>query len=247
MNDIKRVLATAFEAQPPVRLDRAQVIESGRRRLWRRRMAMAGGTVLAVAAIVTTTVFVGFRQPQQLQVGTPIVTGSGAQTPPPSSAGVAQRLTKVLAESRIVPAGITLQALPDSGDALQFQWERNRYEAAADLVNNQGDEGTLFVMVAESKANDARPTCAPPNTCVQREFGGRSVQLTTAPIGSRGEVLLMAHTKLPDGVQIYAMTSNVSVKAATQHGKGASSPTTPAHLLTLDQLGQITGLAGLKL
>jgi hypothetical protein len=250
MNDIKQVLATAFKAEPPVRIDRAQLIKNGRRRLLGRRMATTGGTALAVAAVVvSTTVFAGAGQPEQLQLGMPVSTTPAPRTtsPPSPSTGVEQQFTKVLAESRIVPAELTLRAIPGSGEALQFRPERNKYVATTDLVDKQGNEGTLYVMVVDSKGNDARPTCAAPNTCVQREFGGRSVQLTTAPLGSRGEVLLMAHTRLLNGVQVYALTSNVSAKAVEQQGKAASPPTTPNHLVTLDQLGQIVGLAELKL
>ncbi|CAM3704118.1 hypothetical protein KIPE111705_21170 [Kibdelosporangium persicum] len=257
MNDIKQVLTTAFKAEPPVRIDRAQLIKNGRRRLLRRRMATTGGTVLA-AVVVGTTVFVGVGQPEQLQPGapppTPPTPSTSSSRPttspsprPPLSAGVAQQFTKVLAESRIVPAELALRAPTESGRALQFEPERNHYEAAADLVDRHGNEGTLYVMVADSRRNDARPTCAAPNTCVQREFGGRSVQLTTVPFSSRGEVLLIAHTRLPNGTQVYAMTSNVSTNAVEQHGKAKSPPTTPHHLVTLDQLGQIVGLAELKL
>jgi hypothetical protein len=252
MNDIKQVLATAFEAEPPVRIDRTQLIKKGRRRLLGRWMATAGATVLAAAVVVGTTMIVGLGQPEELQPGSP---GLTPPRPPTTSSpsrsplvpDASPQLTKALAESRILPAGLALRAIPGSGNALQFQRDRNRFEASADVVDNQGNEGTLFVMVADSTENNARPTCAAPNTCVQREFGGRSVQLTTAPLGSEGEVLLMAHTRLADGVQVYAMTSNVAVKAVEQHGKAASPPTTPTHLLTLDQLGQIVGLAELKL
>jgi hypothetical protein len=264
LNDIKQVLATAFKAEPPVRIDRAQLIKNGRRRLLRRRMTTAGGTMLAAAAVVVgTTMFIGVGQPERLQPGAPVVTpprppAASATTlsPPPTTSpsppsplrvGVAQQLTKVLTESRIVPAGLALRAIPGSGAALQFQPERDHYEASADLVDKQGNEGSLYVMVAESTANDATPTCAAPNICVQREFGGRSVQLTTVPFSTEGEVLLIARTTLPNGVQVYATTSNVSSKAVDQHGKGQSPPTTPNHLVTLDQLGQIVGLAGLTL
>jgi hypothetical protein len=267
LNDIKQVLATAFNAEPPVRIDRAKLIKNGRRRLLRRRMTTTGGMVLAAAAVVvSTTVFAGAGQPEQVQPGAPVSTPFTPPTPPmpstsssppppttstsppsPLSVAVAQQLTEVLVESRIVPAGLALRATPESDGALQFRPERDHYEASADLVDKQGNEGNLYVMVADSRANDATPTCAAPNTCVQREFGGRSVQLTTVFFGSRSEVLLIANTRLPNGVQVYAVTSNVSSKAVSQHGKGGSQPTTPNHLITLDQLGQIVGLAGLRL
>ncbi len=253
MNDIKQVLATAFQAEPPLGIDRAQLIKNGRRRLLGRRISTTGGAALAVAAIVvSTTLFAGIGKPEQRQPGAPVSTPplpwtTSSSPSSPLSTAVAQQFTRALADSRIVPAELTLRAIPGSGAALQFQPERTKYEAMADLVDKQGNEGTLYVMVADRTANDGRPTCAPPNTCVQREFGGRQVQLTTAPLGSEGEVLLIAHTRLPNGVQIYAMTSNVSVKATEQHGKAASPPTSPNHLVTLDQLGQIVGLAELKL
>jgi hypothetical protein len=251
MNDIKQALSTAFEAEPPVRIDRAQLIKNGRRRLLSRRIAAAGGTGLAVAAVVvSTTVFAGVGQPAQLQPGTPVSTAPRTTLlppSPPSRPDVMRQLTKVLTDSRIVPADVTLRAIPGSDEALQFRQDRKKYEASADLVDKQGNEGTLYVLVADSTENEVKPTCAAPNTCVQREFGGRSVQLTTAPLGSQGEVLLMANTRLPDGTQVYAMTSNVSTKAEEQQGKAASPPTTPHHLVTLDQLGQIVGLDGLKL
>jgi hypothetical protein len=264
MNDIKQVLATAFTAEPPVRIDRAQLIKNGRRRLLRRRMTTTGGMVLAAAAVVvSTTVFAGAGQPEQLQPGAPVSTPptppmpstsssrppTTLPSPPPSplSVALAQQFTKALAESRIVPAGLAVRATSGSGGALQFRPKRDHYEASADLVDRQGNEGTLYVMVANSERTDSRPTCAAPNTCVQREFGGRSVQLTTVPFSSRGEVFLIAHTRLPNGVQVYAMTSNVSGKAMEQHGKTGAKPTTANHLVTLDQLGQIVGLAELRL
>lgn len=252
-DDIRQTLATAVAAEPPLRVDKDRVIKSGRRRLLRRRAATAGGAALAVGAVVlSATFFLGTGQPE------PVQAARSAQALPEAPEAVEQRLTDVLATSGIVPTDLTLRKVPEEKAAkpLGFKLGSGRYEASADLIDKQGNEGTMFVMVqvydptapAEGPGSrDARPTCAAPNTCVQRDFGGRSVQLTTIPFGTAGEVLLAANTKLPDGTVVYATTSNASVKAVYEHGKSTTPPTAQRHLLTLDQLGQIVGLAGLKL
>ncbi|ONI72912.1 hypothetical protein ALI144C_43845 [Actinosynnema sp. ALI-1.44] len=261
MNDIKQTLATAFDAEPPVRVDRDEVIRSGRRRLLRRRAVTAGGTALAAGAVLlSSTFFLGRGEPEQLQVAAPPKPPGAATTtskPAKPPTAVEQRLTNALAASRIVPTDLTLRPVPDWPSApLTFKLSRDRYEAATDVVDKQGNEGTMFVMVQMHDpsapptgpgSRDVRPSCAAPNTCVQRDFGGRSVQLTTVPFGTAGEVILMADTKLPDGTSVYASTSNASSKAVGEHGKSTTPPTTPHHLLTLDQLGQIVGLADMKL
>ncbi|QTR01183.1 hypothetical protein J7S33_16980, partial [Saccharothrix algeriensis] len=51
MTDIRQVLETAFDDEPPSNLDKSAIVRAGRRRLGARRATTAGAVLAAVTAV----------------------------------------------------------------------------------------------------------------------------------------------------------------------------------------------------
>lgn len=244
--NIKEALGTALADEPPLRIHRDDMVQHGRKRLLRRRAGLAGGVAMAVTALA----FGGWTLGGE-GGGTAHNVGSGSVLP--SSSALTKRtseLTAVLAAGQVVPEGLTTRAVggPDNPGPLVFRVDsRGReYAASADLVDARGQEGSMHVMVGSPAANSPRPGCQAPAACDFRTVAGQQVQLTTVPLGASGEVLTMAYVQLEDGSHVYAMTSNVSSKAVSQHGKAASTPTIDRQPLSPDDLVKIVTLPGLR-
>ena len=72
--DIRSLLGRAFDNEPPIRFERAHVMETGRRLLRRRRLFAAGGAVATVAAVSAGIMLAaGFHGSAEI----PVIPGSG--------------------------------------------------------------------------------------------------------------------------------------------------------------------------
>jgi hypothetical protein len=179
----------------------------------------------------------------------PVMT-TGSPTPCESTSKEhADELTAVLRKADIVPGGYSGvdTGNPKEPGVLMFGEERAQYTASADLIAPDGQEGTMYVMVGGKTSNSARPDCTSPVVCEHRPTNDGDVQITTVHFGSAGEILTMVDLQRTDGTQVYAMTSNVSVRAMSAgKGKAVTPPSIDHQPLTADQLVKLVTMPGMK-
>ncbi|MFD9736929.1 hypothetical protein [Umezawaea sp. NPDC059074] len=270
-DDIRTAFGSVFTDEPPLGVHSAEVLRKGRGRLRRRRAALAGGFAAVVAAVVVggsllpgPRELVSAARPSPDRAAGPCSTGPESSTAPatlqgstapaattlpvrpcePTTAEQAQALTGLLTRVGVLPSEFTLRGADDS--PVLFVERRGEYLLTADLVAPDGQEGALTVLVGGLSSGDSRPSCQPPATCEFRTVDGETLQITTRPFGSAGEVLTMVYHLSADGSQVYASTSNVSSRASGATGKARTPPSIDHQPLTVDQLVKLVTLPGLE-
>jgi len=261
-DDIRTAFGSVFTDEPPLGVHSAEVLRKGRGRLRRRRAALAGGFAAVVAAVVVSgSLLPGQRdlvsaaRPTPDPASGPCSTGPESSTAPaattlpvrpcePTTAERAQALTGLVTRVGVLPSEFTLRGADDS--PVLFVQRRGEYLLTADLVAPDGQEGALTVLVGGLSSGDSRPSCQPPATCEFRTVDGETLQITTRPFGSAGEVLTMVYHLRADGSQVYTSTSNVSSRASHATGKARTPPSIDHQPLTVDQLVKLVTLPGLE-
>ena len=257
-DDVKNLLGRAFGDEPPLRLDRDEIIERGRKRLRRRRFFEAGGVVAAVVVValgaVTLTGLTG-SEPDRL----PPAASSTHHTPPPSRPATtklpqpptaatmatspptaqlnATRLTNALYATGVLSAKEIQPILGQTGTP-RFQESGDQYTFEGDAYQS-GKRGYVQVLIGRSVGATAdRGECAalvPPATdCSVRDRAGGDIVVAHFQETS-GERHTTATVVMPDGLRVYALASNETAaqRAASASSSGALVVLTDDELCTL--------------
>jgi hypothetical protein len=231
MNDPKELLSRAFGEEPPLRIDRDQVIQQGRKRLRRRRFFEAGGVVAAVlvAAVGAATLTnlsgsepgtlppaaVSTRSPAETP--TPVSPPPTVATPSPGAPSIppparplnTNRLLKLLYEPGIVTAEDVQAVLGTSGDP-RFELSGDEYVYEADVVRPK-TPGSLYVMVTNVSGQGVDCVQVPPpyGDCGTKLLDGVPVLVSRfeSPSGQRG---FYAAAELDNGVRVVGTTTNLT-------------------------------------
>jgi hypothetical protein len=226
-DDIKDLLSRAFEAEPPLRLDRDEVLKAGRKRLRRRRFLEAGGvTAAVVAAVVGASLLTGLvgsapedrmppaassstgRAPAGPDLPLPQTTGPSRNTP--LTREHADTLMDRLYASSVIKGIGALSATQAGGNQLTFAIRSNAYVFEADVATGNR-EGSLQVSVEAAGAGDVascEPLDRPFDDCTVDTSTGIPVAMATWT-SSEGEkqYLVLA---IQDGTKVAALTTNLS-------------------------------------
>jgi hypothetical protein len=243
-DDVKNLLGRAFGDEPPLRLDRDEVIERGRKRLRRKRFFEAGGVVAAVvvAALGAATLTnLSGSEPDRLPPAAsstyhappspslPMTTDTGLPVPPsvattslPSVQLDVTRLTSALYSTGILSAK-EIQPTPGQTGRPRFRLADDQYVFEGDAYQS-GKQGYVHVLVGHSVSITAdRGKCGamtPPATdCSVRNRAGGDIVVTHFQETS-GERHTTASAVMSDGLRIYALASN---ETAAQRGTPAAS------------------------
>ena len=261
-DQVRDLLGRAFGEEPPLRIDRDEVIGQGRKRLRRKRFLEAGSVVAAVvvAAVgaATLTNLAG-SEPDRLPPAAsstvsappgpplPVTTDT---TPPPSSARTTNtqvpaaingdRLTAMLYSTGIVSAK-EVRPLPGRSGIPEFRPTGPGgfvYEADLYRGNAKG-----FVQVIVGTSMDIGTGCSsaprPKAECEVRNKTGTDVVVTRFD-DDDGQRHTTATTVLPNGVKIYAMATNTSLRDSDAGVLGDGSPP----VLTDDELCVLVAKVG---
>ncbi len=239
-DDIKDLLGRAIGAEPPLRLDRDEVLRAGRKRLRRRRALEAGGVVAAVvvaavgASMLTGVIGAapdGDRLPPAATTTTdngpipgidlPLTTGPSAPAGPPLSTQHADLLTDRLFASPVIAATGALMATEGGDDQLAFRVESGAYVFEADVVTSTED--SAFQVSVEAASPDERTSCdlVPElyDNCKVYEKGPDSevaIANWKSVDGEKRILVLSVH----DGSKVVAVSTNISSQKRTK-GKQA--------------------------
>ncbi|MBW4715714.1 hypothetical protein [Saccharothrix obliqua] len=194
MTDIRQVLETAFDGEPPLQLDLAAVRRAGRRRVALRRAATSVAALAAVTAVCvpamvgssgTTGVAVGsatLSTDPRPPVDTPPRSTAPVAPPPdvlkppkPPKVPTAQRaaeLTALLASSGALP-DVPAEGLPDNpAGAWEFFVSQGGYKAVTALT---GDRKGQVVMALNAQAFTCSIGDRTHTSCTMRQVADRPV------------------------------------------------------------------------
>lgn len=243
-DDVRELLGRAFGDEPPLRIDRDEVLEQGRKRLRRRRFFEAGSVVAAVvvAAVGAATLTnLGGAEPERMppaashaqpapnegpslplppgttppSVDQPSATGSDEGVPP-SGAGVdvSKQLTAVLYSSGIVTADDVDVMSKQTGSVPTFQQYGDQYVYDVELLRSEV-QGSLQITVDYVPEQVADCGMVPAPYDSCEEWGRGSPQAYLARYeGSDGERRTYLIAVQPGGVRVSATATNTTVRAA---------------------------------
>lgn len=262
--DVKALLARAMGDEPPLRIDREEVLQQGRKRLRRKRVIEVGGVVAAVVVAVvgaTTLTNLVDAEPERLppaasstQLAPPGLQLPLTTTPLPdvpttaeTSAGPpitisdanAPRLTALLYATGVVSES-DVQPTSSRPGTPEFVAAKDRYIYEADIVRPD-EQGYLQVVVGYT--SDITPGCAAvvvDGNCSIASKDGVQVTLihTSNPLG---QLQTMASAKFRSGIRVAVTVSN----ATFQETKDAKTPLNKLPFLTDDQVCFLTTKVGL--
>lgn len=211
MTDIKELLRLAVEDEPVTAFDLDRTITSGKRRLWRRRVAMAGAAVLSVATVAALVVGLQVQAQRHSEPAT---------TEAPSSPGAvrAAQLTGIVSKALVLPDGmrqVPTKIMPMSFVPMKSPSGWN-YQLFVDLADAQGS-GNLEIAVTP---HDTNPDCTSPDepglTCSHRTGPDGADLLVYQQNGPGGWSGTAVQRTLPDGTSITAWTSSLSWSQTTE-------------------------------
>lgn len=242
MTDIKDLLGRAFDdEEPPLGIDRDEVVRAGRQKVRRRHRLAAGGVVAAVVvAVVGAAVLTDFVEitPDKLPPAaeappappgpalplTPTSTPAGA---PPFTTEHAGELTVALRD--FVGRGSAVE-WPGESDP-RFHVEGPSYQYASDVVVTDGGEGALQVSVSYVAPGTA-VTCVENSDCVLREAKGNLVAQTVWTDKGNDERRALAAVILADGTKVTAMSTNLSQRMRDDDKEPSGEPVLDIDVLT---------------
>jgi hypothetical protein len=264
--EIKNLLGRALGDEPPLGIDRDEVLRHGRKRLRTRRMFEAGGVVTAVvvaavgAALLTgvvgeretlppaasTTVEQPAPPGPTLPLTPPPTTGTTAQPPssmpgyPPSNDRASQ-LSDVLLTAGALKVG-EMTSFP--GKSLAFVVADSNYVFEADLRIGQV-EGSVLVSVSPALPADGGAKCdsipEPKSDCATQIVGGQPVSVATWRDKNTGEKRYLGHAVKADGSTVSVIATNLSER---QRDSG-KRPTTWTPVIDRDTVANLAALPGL--
>jgi hypothetical protein len=263
--DVKELLGKAFGQEPPLGIDRDEVLQQGRKRLRRRRLVEAGSVVALVVVVAvgaaTLTNFAGSGQEHKLPpaASTTEHAPPGPDLPVPSSApttipttetstrtdlpGVAEnpeiQLTAILYSTGVFTED-EVSAVPNRTDPPAFRKTGDQYVFEADL-RHEGASGYLKVVVDLSPAMIVDCGNVPASDdCEIKNRAGSSITLTHST-GADGERLTRASAAAPSGIWVSVVASNL-----TRHDRDLDRhPTSDTVVLTDDEVCLLLTKAGM--
>jgi hypothetical protein len=269
-DDVKELLGRAFGEEPPLRIDRDEVLQQGRKRLRRRRYLEAGSVVavvvVAVVGAATLTNLAGSdpdrlppaagqqgpmqQEGPELPLPSPTTLPSAslpsdsAETAPPGvvpAQEVAAALTKALYDSKIVQV-VKVEPLPGNSGEPQFEQYDTQYVYEADVVRSDA-QGYLHIAV------DYAPGAVVSCESVPEPFTGcEVVKDRTAPWSNAyyespdGERRVYVSVVLDSGFRLAATASNYTLRDR-EAGKQPNVKAEP--VLSRDELAELLLRAGL--
>ncbi|HEX6356827.1 hypothetical protein [Actinophytocola sp.] len=251
-DDVKHLLGRAFGEEPPLGIDRDEVLRDGRKRLRRRRLFASGGVVAAVVVVAigaaTLPNLVDDSTPERMP---PAATGtslpeSSFPPPPPSirtqaplTPDWAAKLTSKLYGSGYLPES-AVQPVAGEVEFPKFQVVEDKYVYRAKIIGPSG-EGVLKITVESSRG--IKPDCASItrqhqySSCEIHPKDGVDLLVARERWSDRAEVITYAQAVLNDGTLVTAKVSNVVIPST-------SNGTTPTPLLpVLDGIVVKSGLS----
>jgi hypothetical protein len=261
-DDVKELLGKAFGQEPPLGIDRDEVLREGRKRLRRRRYFASGGVVAAVvvAAVgaATLTNLAGSSAPERMppagsstmqttpsaptQQSPPkseVPPPESTRPPKPPSQAWANELTVLLHKSGHVPEALARPV--GGGKKAKFWLVGDKYVYKADIIGPKGD-GYVEVTVeyAPGRVSDCKLMTAY-GECSVRTKNGVDV-LVGRQWKDTGETTTYTQAVLPDGSMVTATSSNLTSVAM----KAGRSPNTPIPVLDDEALCDILVKSGLR-
>lgn len=268
-DDIKELLGRAIGEEPPLRIDRDEVLQQGRKRLRKRRFLEAGSVVAAVVVAVvgaaTLTNLAG-SEPDRLppaasyprpapqegpELPLPSTTtpsdvppsASGAVAPPVavSAPEVARQLTKALYDSEIVLVG-KFEPLPGNSGTPEFQLYDSQYVFEADVVRTDS-RGYLHIAVnyAPGAVANCESVPEPFGDCKLGKAGAGPVTHAYYA-GPDGEYRVYVSVVLANGTQLAATASNYTLR---DREAGTKPDPKAQPVLNGDELAELLTKAGL--
>lgn len=259
---IKGLLGKAFGPEPPLALDREEILRRGRRGLRIRRLATSGGVAAAVVAVI-----LGAAALNGLPGGgsgheiTPAQATTSPTAPPSTSptdaaptgpelpltptATVQVRdadkhaieLTRTLSGAGVVPRALT-QFSVDGTAPLSFVFTAGIYRASALLVDSAG-RGVLAVYVRPPTNDLTPPRCSKIADCSEWNLAGVAMTARIERTTS-GTVEYSVLALRPDGTNLTLTATNTSTL-----GPGEVRRTRPQPPVDLAALRAIAVLPGL--
>lgn len=258
-DDVKDLLSRAFGQEPPLGIDRDEVLQQGRKRLRRRRFAEAGSVVALVVVVAvgaaTLTHFAGTEPDRKMPPAAsstehappgpdlPLTTPSSVTQYPPrmtTSPDAEQQLTTLLYSSGIINEK-NVSPVPGQDSRPKFRQMGDQFVFEADL-DTPDARGYVEVMVDFSPnmvvGCDNLPK--PNSDCEVRDPTGKRVTVYHFAEQS-GERIARATTVSSAGVWLSASASNLSRRDRADGRK----PTGTYPVLSDDDLCVLVTKAGL--
>jgi hypothetical protein len=266
-HEIKALLGRAFGPEPPLALDRAEILRRGRRRVRNRWFAASGGVAASVVAVVVGAVamtgLVGTHSGDRPASGIaaeytaqPGVTSSGESAPagprlplttdatPPSAAAAptterhAAELTALLAKARPVPAEVKAVPVVDNSEPLVFLAYPGSYLTSADLVDAKG-RGSLTVQLTYTTEGKGRGCTErqPWETSCAEVAESGVAMVISTEQQDSGYIAYVVRAFRADGTSVYVNTTNAPIRASK-----AARPTPPLDPTVLRAIATLPGL-----
>jgi hypothetical protein len=268
-DDVKDLLGRAFGDEPPLRLDRDQVIEHGRKRLRKKRFFEAGGVVAAVvvAAVgaATLTNLNGAPGPEKLPPAAsstypePPATTSTYQAPagpdlpltttrtaPPTRPVMppgALLLDPAALTARLYATGVLSPAeahpMPGQPRAVTFTKIGEQVVYRAD-VTRADTQGFVEVVISAAPGVEGGCGTTSPTSATGCGINHDTDVVVNHFVDGNGQRRTVASTTLPNGLRVTATATNLTIGATYSGGKGDDSPP----VLTDDELRALITKAG---
>lgn len=265
-DDVKRLLGAAFGPEPPLMLDRAELLRAGQRRVRRRRIAASGGVAASVVAVVVGVVaLTGLGRGEVDQAAPVSTTGSaiptttdaptvsdgapaGPQLPlttkpgaiPPTSDEHAAALAGVLIKSGVVPPpGLRVLTLPSDSRPLSVEHYAGAYHVSVDVSDGKR-QGNLSLEIGYATPDTALPGCQKGASCELVAESGIPMLATTEKQDATLVVYYVWAVR-PDGTQVQVSSSNAAKRAVrTDPAARADPPVDPRILRVIAALPGLT-------
>jgi hypothetical protein len=236
VDDVKALLGRALAGEPPLALDRDEVIRAGRRKLRNRKLFSAGGAIAgAVVAVVGAVVLTDLvteepapeappaasRTERPAPPGPTLPLSTTAQDPPSSAPAVpTAAYADVLTQHLLAALPADVVTSRTDGAKARFAAAKDTYEFEADVRTASAD-GSLSVSVGATEQG-ATVTCRQVRDandgCTVSSEGGMLVAVGTWQDPGTGEKRHIAYAVHPDGTSVTAISGNLSEKSR-QYGK----------------------------
>lgn len=216
--EIRELLGRAIGPEPPLALDRAEVIRRGRRAVRARRIATSGGVAASVIAVVVGAALLTDlagdtgRQAGPARAGGPTGATVATSTGPPSTQldpeqhrAHAAALSSALADVNVLPV--------DGVSPVAFTYAHGTYLAGTDLVDGRGG-GSLRIEIRQAGAATEPVHCENSTRQVRVECriasdGDYPTSVTTR-MSDTGLIEYVVRAVRPDGTDIMITASNLA-------------------------------------
>lgn len=261
-DEMRRWLDSALSGEPPLSIDRAEILRQGRRKLRNRKLFQAGGAMTGAVVVVVGAVLVSglvTKNPTvppaaQQTASAPATQHSTTRSSAPSSPSTtrtstrsdkdeaASRLTSVVTQPGVLPSGFVLEPVTGARSPSFSRTRASAYEMQADLYTRDGS-GLLWLTV---ERDYDRPSCddiaAKVVHCEVREEYDIPMAIGLEEL-SNGETRVVVRAARPEGCLVTVTASNltsVEMKTGGQPPKPSTPPLTESTMIKLAALPDLT-------